>query len=145
MRLASSGSRAKRAICVYECSLEKHVPVDHLLRSIDRFVDLVDVPSHLTTFYSTRRRFSATASGSGPAPSASCRRTIYSRIASAALGRATTTARSRIWSERLTGVLLDRLTHHVHILQMNRESYRLRQCKHRRRSRRSDDSQPQAG
>ena len=29
-------------------------------------------------------------------------------------------------SERLTGVLLDRLTHHVNILEMNGESYRLR-------------------
>jgi DNA replication protein DnaC len=29
-------------------------------------------------------------------------------------------------SERLTGVLLDRLTHHVHILEMNGESYRLK-------------------
>ena len=48
-------------------------------------------------------------------------------------------------SERLTGALLDRLTHHVHILEMNGESYRLRQSKHRRRSSRSDDSQPQAG
>ena len=28
-------------------------------------------------------------------------------------------------SERLTGVLLDRLTHHVHILEMNGESYRI--------------------
>ena len=48
-------------------------------------------------------------------------------------------------SERLTGALLDRLTHHVHILEMNGESYRLRQSKHRRRSPRSDASQPQAG
>ena len=32
-------------------------------------------------------------------------------------------------SERLTGALLDRLTHHVHILEMNGESYRLRQSK----------------
>jgi DNA replication protein DnaC len=48
-------------------------------------------------------------------------------------------------SERLTGALLDRLTHHVHILEMNGESYRLRQSKHRRRSPRSDDSQQQAG
>jgi DNA replication protein DnaC len=46
-------------------------------------------------------------------------------------------------SERLTGALLDRLTHHVHILEMNGESYRLRQSKHRRRSPRSNDSQPQ--
>ena len=48
-------------------------------------------------------------------------------------------------SERLTGALLDRLTHHVHILEMNGESYRLRQSKQRRRSPRSVDSQPQAG
>ena len=48
-------------------------------------------------------------------------------------------------SERLTGALLDRLTHHVHILEMNGESYRLRQSRHRRRSPRSVDSQPQAG
>ena len=32
-------------------------------------------------------------------------------------------------SERLTGALLDRLTHRVHILEMNGESYRLRQSK----------------
>jgi DNA replication protein DnaC len=35
-------------------------------------------------------------------------------------------------SERLTGALLDRLTHHVHILEMNGESYRLKQSKHKR-------------
>ena len=29
-------------------------------------------------------------------------------------------------SERLTGALLDRLTHHVHILEMNGEIYRLK-------------------
>jgi len=34
-------------------------------------------------------------------------------------------------SERLTGALLDRLTHHVHILEMNGESYRLNQSKRR--------------
>jgi len=32
-------------------------------------------------------------------------------------------------SERLTGALLDRLTHHVHILEMNGESYRLKNSK----------------
>ena len=32
-------------------------------------------------------------------------------------------------SERLTGALLDRLTHHVHILEMNGHSYRLKQSK----------------
>jgi DNA replication protein DnaC len=36
-------------------------------------------------------------------------------------------------SERLTGALLDRLTHHVHILEMNGESYRLAQSKKRQR------------
>ena len=35
-------------------------------------------------------------------------------------------------SERLTGALLDRLTHHVHILEMNGESYRLNQSQKRR-------------
>ena len=34
-------------------------------------------------------------------------------------------------SERLTGALLDRLTHHVHILEMNGDSYRLNQSKRR--------------
>ena len=36
-------------------------------------------------------------------------------------------------SERLTGALLDRLTHHVHILEMNGDSYRLKQSKRRAR------------
>jgi DNA replication protein DnaC len=34
-------------------------------------------------------------------------------------------------SERLTGALLDRLTHRVHILEANGPSYRLRESKHR--------------
>ena len=37
-------------------------------------------------------------------------------------------------SERLTGALLDRLTHHVHILEMNGESYRLNQSRKRQKS-----------
>ena len=37
-------------------------------------------------------------------------------------------------SERLTGALLDRLTHHVHILEMNGESYRLAQSKRHQRT-----------
>ncbi len=36
-------------------------------------------------------------------------------------------------SERLTGALLDRLTHYVHILEMNGDSYRLKQSKQRQR------------
>jgi DNA replication protein DnaC len=35
-------------------------------------------------------------------------------------------------SERLTGALLDRLTHHVHILEMNGDSFRLKQSRKRR-------------
>ena len=34
-------------------------------------------------------------------------------------------------SERLTGALLDRLTHHVNILEMNGDSYRLNQSRRR--------------
>ena len=41
---------------------------------------------------------------------------------------------SVLGAERLTGALLDRLTHHVHILEMNGESYRL-QASRRRQSR----------
>lgn len=37
-------------------------------------------------------------------------------------------------SERLTGALLDRLTHHVHVLEMNGESYRLKASRRRRYS-----------
>ena len=33
---------------------------------------------------------------------------------------------SHTGAERLTGALLDRLTHHVHVLEMNGDSYRLR-------------------
>jgi DNA replication protein DnaC len=38
---------------------------------------------------------------------------------------------SAFGSERLTGALLDRLTHNVHILEMNGESYRLAHSKKR--------------
>ena len=34
-------------------------------------------------------------------------------------------------AERLTGALLDRLTHHVHLLEMNGESYRLQASRRR--------------
>jgi DNA replication protein DnaC len=48
-------------------------------------------------------------------------------------------------SERLTGALLDRLTHHVHILEMNGDSYRLKQSKRRQRGTRlaeTSDNRP---
>jgi hypothetical protein len=41
-------------------------------------------------------------------------------------------------SERLTGAVLDRLTHRCHILEMNGESYRLRDAKRRRGLARSE-------
>jgi len=37
---------------LYEFSLKDHVPQDHLLRSIDRFVDLGGIRAHLADFYS---------------------------------------------------------------------------------------------
>ena len=42
-------------------------------------------------------------------------------------------------SERLTGALLDRLTHHVHILEMNGESYRLERSRETAASQAPDD------
>ena len=41
-----------QAALFYEFSLEDHVPSDHLLRSIDRFVDLASIRAHLADFYS---------------------------------------------------------------------------------------------
>jgi len=40
----------------YEFSLEDHVPGGHLLRSIDRFVDLAGIRTHLASYYSTTGR-----------------------------------------------------------------------------------------
>jgi hypothetical protein len=40
----------------YEFSLERHAPENHLLRAIDRFVDLKGVRAHLAPFYSDEGR-----------------------------------------------------------------------------------------
>ncbi|MDQ2630487.1 MAG: IS21-like element helper ATPase IstB [Actinomycetota bacterium] len=45
-------------------------------------------------------------------------------------------------AERLTGALLDRLTHHVHILELNGESYRLRESQRRRQQAAAADQAP---
>ena len=45
-------------------------------------------------------------------------------------------------SERLTGALLDRLTPHVHILEMNGDSYRLNQSRKRKLKRPESESEP---
>ena len=43
-------------------------------------------------------------------------------------------------SERLTGALLDRLTHHVHILEVNGDSYRLKRSRENTASKSPDYS-----
>jgi hypothetical protein len=40
--------QVEQAALFYEFSLERHVPADHLLRSIDRFVELEGVRRELT-------------------------------------------------------------------------------------------------
>src|SRR6478609_5424680 len=44
--------QVEQAALFYEFSLEKHIPADHLLRSIDRFVDLGEIKRDLAPFYS---------------------------------------------------------------------------------------------
>ena len=44
-----------QAALFYEFSLERHVPTSHLLRSIDRFVDLSGLRRELAPFYSSTR------------------------------------------------------------------------------------------
>jgi hypothetical protein len=39
--------RVMQEALFYSLSLERHVPSDHLLRKIDRFVDLLEVRGHL--------------------------------------------------------------------------------------------------
>src|ERR1700739_1620106 len=45
--------QVEQAALFYEFSLERHIPVDHLLRSIDRFVDLEQARQDLAPFYSS--------------------------------------------------------------------------------------------
>jgi len=44
--------RVEQAALFYEFSLERHVPADHLLRSIDRFVEFGELRRELAPFYS---------------------------------------------------------------------------------------------
>jgi len=44
--------QVEQAALFYEFSLERHVPSDHMLRSIDRFVDLGELRRELAPFYS---------------------------------------------------------------------------------------------
>src|SRR3984893_1431486 len=50
------GHQVEQAALFYEFSLETHVPADHRLRSIDRFVELGEVRRELASFYSTLGR-----------------------------------------------------------------------------------------
>lgn len=45
--------QVEQAALFYEFSLERHVPANHLLRSIDRFVELSELRLELSEFYST--------------------------------------------------------------------------------------------
>ena len=48
--------QVEQAALFYEFSLERHVPPDHLLRSIDRFVELGELRRELAPFYSNLGR-----------------------------------------------------------------------------------------
>jgi transposase len=48
--------QVEQAALFYEFSLERHVPCDHLLRSIDRFVELGELRRELAAFYSNLGR-----------------------------------------------------------------------------------------
>ena len=48
--------QVEQASLFYEFSFERHVPTDHLLRSIDRFVELGELRRELAAFYSAMGR-----------------------------------------------------------------------------------------
>src|ERR1700749_653977 len=52
LKIMMGHRQVEQAALFYEFSLERHIPVDHLLRSIDRFADLEDLRRELAPFYS---------------------------------------------------------------------------------------------
>ncbi|MGC2116012.1 MAG: IS1182 family transposase [Pseudolabrys sp.] len=48
--------QVEQAALFYEFSLERYIPIDHVLRSIDRFVELGDLRRELAPFYSSMGR-----------------------------------------------------------------------------------------
>jgi transposase len=48
--------QVEQAALFYEFSLERYIPADHLLRSIDRFVEFGELRRELSSFYSTMGR-----------------------------------------------------------------------------------------
>src|SRR3954466_7963070 len=52
LKIMMGHRQVEQAALFYEFSLERHVPAEHLLRSIDRFVDLQEIRQDLAPFYS---------------------------------------------------------------------------------------------
>src|ERR1700729_396700 len=48
--------QVEQGVLFYNFSIDAHVPADHLLRSIDRFVNLSELRRDLAPFYSTLGR-----------------------------------------------------------------------------------------
>jgi len=46
------GRQADQSAFLYDFALDRHVPVDHMLRSVDRFVELDEIRVRLAPFYS---------------------------------------------------------------------------------------------
>jgi transposase len=53
LKIMMGHRQVEQTALFYEFSLEKHIPADHLMRSIDRFVDLEQVRRDLAPFYSS--------------------------------------------------------------------------------------------
>jgi hypothetical protein len=56
LKIMMGHRQVEQAALFYEFSLEKHIPANHLLRSIDRFVDLEQVTLHSNGRASQRAR-----------------------------------------------------------------------------------------
>jgi len=85
----------------YEFSLERHVPSEHLVRSIDRFVDLAGVRCELAPFYSEMGRPSMRADWRiWRAPASSNRSHVKSLPAHAV--RSLVIARKKLVGQRVT-------------------------------------------
>jgi len=50
------GRQADQPAFLYDFALDRHVPADHMLRSINRFVELDEIRTNLAPFYSTTGR-----------------------------------------------------------------------------------------
>ena len=56
LKIMMGYQQVELAALFYEFSLERHIPTNHLLRSIDRFVDLEQVRRDLASFYGSISR-----------------------------------------------------------------------------------------